>query len=173
LTANIQSDNAGTIQQESKMKLSDIIVTDAIIPELKATTRDEAIDELVNAMADSGAIAKAKVKTVIETIKAREAQATTGIGKGISLPHAKLKGIKKPTGTIGRSAEGIDFSSLDGKPVYSVILLLSSPESPDEHLQAMEAIFKHVQRDIFRKFLRQSETQEAIIDLIHEADELG
>jgi len=155
------------------MKLSDIIVTDAIIPELKASTRDEAIEELVNSLADSGAMAKEKVDTVIEAVKAREAQATTGIGKGVALPHAKLKGVKNPTGTIGRSSGGIDFSSLDSKPVYSVILLLSSPDSPDEHLQAMEAIFKHVQRDIFRKFLRQSDTQEAIIDLIHEADELG
>ena len=155
------------------MKLSDIIVTDAIIPELKAATRDEAIEELVTAMAESGAIAKGKIETVIEAIKAREAQATTGIGKGISLPHAKLKGIKNPIATIGRSSGGIDFASLDSKLVYSVILLLSSPDSPDEHLQAMEAIFKHVQRDIFRKFLRQSETKEAIIDLIHEADELG
>jgi PTS system nitrogen regulatory IIA component len=169
----MQGDNAGMIQQESEMKLSDIIVTDAIIPELKATTRDEAIDELVAAMVESGALAKGKSATVIEAIKAREAQATTGIGKGISLPHAKLKGMKKPTATIGRSVEGIDFSSLDGKPVYSVILLISSPDSPDEHLQAMEAIFKHVQRDIFRKFLRQSETKEAVIDLIHEADEMG
>ena len=154
------------------MKLSDIIVTDAIIPNLQATTRDEAIDELVAALAEAGAIAKGKVSDVIEAIKAREAQATTGIGKGVSLPHAKLKGMKKPMATIGRSSSGIDFASLDSKPVYTVILLLSSPDSPDEHLQAMEAIFKHVQRDIFRKFLRQSETKEAIIDLIHEADEL-
>jgi PTS system nitrogen regulatory IIA component len=154
------------------MKLSDIIVTDAIIPDLKATTRDEAIDELVAALGEAGAIAKGKINAVIEAIKAREAQATTGIGKGVSLPHAKLQGIKKPIATIGRSSSGIDFASLDSRPVYTVILLLSSPDDPDEHLQAMEAIFKHVQRDIFRKFLRQSETQEAIIDLIHEADEL-
>ena len=154
------------------MKLSDIIVTDAIIPNLKATTRDEAIDELVTALGEAGAIAKEKVNVVIEAIKAREAQATTGIGKGVSLPHAKLKGVKNPIGTIGRSDSGIDFASLDSRPVYTVILLLSSPDSPDEHLQAMEAIFNHVQRDIFRKFLRQSETKEAIIDLIHEADEL-
>jgi len=154
------------------MKLSDIIVSDAIIPDLKAANRDEAIEELVASLADAGAIAKSKVDEIISAIKAREAQATTGIGKGVSLPHAKLDIIKKPTGTIGRSSEGIDFASLDSKPVYSVILLLSSPENPDEHLQAMEAIFKHVQRDVFRKFLRQSETQEAIIDLIHEADEM-
>lgn len=155
------------------MKLSDIMVFDAIVPELEATTRDESIAELVEAMAATGAIPKTKVKEIIEVVLKREAQATTGIGKGVALPHAKLKGIKKPIGTIGRSSAGIDFAALDSRSVYSVILLLSSPDNPDEHLQAMETIFKHVQRDIFRKFLRQSETKETIVDLIKEADELA
>jgi mannitol/fructose-specific phosphotransferase system IIA component (Ntr-type) len=155
------------------MKLSDIMVSDAIVPALKNHTRDDVIGELVEAMAEAGAISKQKVKEIIKAILAREAQATTGIGKGVALPHAKLKGIKKPIATIGCSSEGIDFASLDSKPVYSVILLLSSPDNPDEHLQAMETIFKHVQRDIFRKFLRQSETREAVVELIHEADEIG
>ena len=155
------------------MKLSDIIVADAIVPELKAKTRDDAITELVESLASVGAIPKKSVKDIIKAVMTRESQATTGIGKGVSLPHAKLKGIKKPVGTIGRSSEGIDFAALDSKPVYSVILLLSSQDNPDEHLQAMETIFKHVQRDIFRKFLRQSETREAVVDLIQEADEMG
>ena len=155
------------------MKLSDIMVFDAIVPELKATTREEAIAELVEQLAAAGAISRKSTPEVIKVVLQREAQATTGIGKGVALPHAKLKGIKHPVGTIGRSSPGIDVASLDSKPVYSVILLLSSPDNPDEHLQAMEAIFKHVQRDIFRKFLRQSETKEAIVDLIQEADELS
>jgi mannitol/fructose-specific phosphotransferase system IIA component (Ntr-type) len=154
------------------MRLSDIIVSDAIVPELQAKTREEAVSELVKALAAAGAIPKKSVEDVAKAVMAREAQATTGIGKGVALPHAKLKGIKKPLGAIGRSSEGIEFASLDAKPVFSVILLLSSPDNPDEHLQAMETIFKHVQRDIFRKFLRQSQTKQAIVDLIHEADEL-
>ncbi len=153
------------------MNLSDIMVLDAIVPELKATDRDGAIGELIEALASAGAVPKKNTGEIAKAVLGREAQATTGIGKGVSLPHAKLKGIKKPIGTIGRSSAGIDFSALDSKPVYSVILLLSSPDNPDEHLQAMETIFKHVQRDIFRKFLRQSETKEAIIELINEADE--
>jgi len=155
------------------MKLSDIIVADAIVPKLASRARDEAITELVEALAEAGAISRAKVKDITKAILAREAQATTGIGKGVALPHVKLEGIKKPIGTIGCSGEGIDFNSLDSKPVYSVILLLSNPKNPDEHLQAMETIFKHVQRDIFRKFLRQSETSQAVIELIREADEIG
>jgi mannitol/fructose-specific phosphotransferase system IIA component (Ntr-type) len=155
------------------MKLSDIIVTDAIIAELDAATRDEAIEQLVSALAGAGAISKRSVKEAVAAVLSRENQATTGIGKGISLPHAKIKSIRKVVGAIGRSTKGIEFSALDSKPVYIVILLLSNPDKPDEHLQAMETIFKHVQRDIFRKFLRQCETAGSITELIEEADELA
>jgi len=155
------------------MKLSDIMVCEAFVPELQARTRDEAIKELVQSLASAGAISTKSLPEITKAVLAREEQATTGIGKGVALPHAKLKGIKKPIGTIGCSAEGIDFAALDSRSVYSVILLLSSPDNPDEHLQAMETIFKHVQRDIFRKFHRQSRTQQAIVELIEEADELG
>ena len=155
------------------MKLSDIIIGEAVVPQLKAKARDEVIGELVTALADAGAITKQKIPDVTKAILKREAQATTGIGKGIALPHVKMKGIHKPVATVGCSAEGIDFASLDGKPVYSVILLLSNPDDPDEHLRAMETIFKHVQRDMFRKFLRQSETRDAVMDIIQEADEMG
>ncbi len=155
------------------MKLSDIVVTDAVIPDLQAATREEAIEQLITALAEAGALPKKNIKEAIAAVMAREKQATTGIGKGIALPHAKIKSIKKVIGAIGRSGRGIDFNALDSKPVYVVLLLLSNPDNPDEHLQAMETIFKHVQRDIFRKFLRQSETTEAIADLIQEADELA
>lgn len=155
------------------MRLADIMVDQAIVPQLKATTRDGAIKELVEALAAAGAVAKKNVDEIVKAVINREMQATTGIGKGVALPHRKIDCVKKPVGTIGRSSDGIDFGALDSKPVYSVILLLSNPDDPDEHLRAMETIFKHVQRDIFRKFLRQSETSEAIIELIAEADELG
>jgi mannitol/fructose-specific phosphotransferase system IIA component (Ntr-type) len=155
------------------MKLADIVVTDALRAQLQATTRDDAILELVEALAQAGAVAKKDIGTIVKAVLARESQATTGMGKGIALPHAKLKGLSSPIATIGVAAEGLDFSSLDSQPVYSVILLLSSPDDPDEHLQAMETIFRHVQRDMFRKFLRQAETNQAIVDLIHEADEMG
>ena len=155
------------------MRLSDIIVTDATIAELEGETRDAAIEELIQALANAGAITKRSVKDALAAVLEREDQATTGIGKGISLPHAKIKNIKQVVGAIGRSTKGIDFNALDSKPVYVVILLLSNPRDPDEHLQAMETIFKHVQRDIFRRFLRQSETPEAIAELIQEADELA
>ena len=155
------------------MKLSQIVVSDAVRGQLKAQTREEAIEELVGALAEAGAVTKKKVPEIIQAVLKRESQATTGIGKGVALPHAKLAGIKKPLAAIGNCSEGLDFNSLDAKPVYSVILLLSSPDHPDEHLEAMETIFRHIQRDIFRKFLRQAQNAEDILELLKEADAEG
>lgn len=155
------------------MKLADIIVPDAIRAELTATTRDDAILELATALAEAGAITKKSVAEIAKATIAREDQATTGIGKGIALPHIRIEGIKKPMATIGCSATGLDFNSLDGKDVHAVIFMVSSTGNPDEHLQAMEALFRHVQRDMFRKFLLQAKTNEAVLELIEEADEQG
>ena len=155
------------------MKFMDIAVAEALVSNLQATNKNDAVEELANALVEAGAIDASDKDGVVQAVLTREAQATTGIGKGVALPHAKVKSIKRPLCAIGCSKDGIDFAALDAKPVYSVILLLSNPDNPDEHLQAMETIFKHVQRDVFRKFLRQSDTREAMVDLIREADELG
>jgi mannitol/fructose-specific phosphotransferase system IIA component (Ntr-type) len=80
--------------------------------------------------------------------------------------------VKSMVGTIGRSSRGVDFAALDRAPVYTVVLLLSPSDDPDRHLEAMENVFRHLQRDNFRRFLRQSETVEQIVELIEEADEM-
>ena len=154
------------------MKLSDIIVPDAIIPSLASTTRDEAIAELVGAMAEAGAVPGDRVQDFTDAIVAREAQASTGIGNGIAFPHARVKGIKKPVVAIGCRAEGIEFSSIDAKPVDVVVLLLSNPEDPGEHLEAMEGVFKHVQRQAFRTEIRACQTRDEIAAVVQKADEL-
>jgi mannitol/fructose-specific phosphotransferase system IIA component (Ntr-type) len=112
--------------------------------------------------------AEAIAKAVIQ----RENQGSTGFGKGVAVPHVKHPAIKNICATIGRSSSGVDFAALDRSPVYIVVLLLSPPDNPDQHLASMENIFRHLQRDNFRRFLRQASTKEEIEDLIKEADEL-
>ncbi|UCC23461.1 MAG: PTS sugar transporter subunit IIA [Planctomycetota bacterium] len=153
------------------MKLSDFICFKAIIPELKAKERDGAIAELVTALDRAGRLGKNNSKEITKAVIKREKEASTGMGKGVALPHVKHKAVKDVIAAVGRSSVGIDFSSLDKQPVYSVILLISPVDNPDRHLQAMERIFKHLQRDRFRKFLRQSSTAEEIEDLLKEVDE--
>jgi PTS system nitrogen regulatory IIA component len=152
------------------VKLREFIVTEAITPDLKATDRDGAIRELVGALSAAGALPADAVEEVIAALIKREQNGSTGFGKGVAVPHVKHARIKQMAGTVGRSAGGIDFAALDHQPVYSIFLLLSPDNAPQQHLQAMNIVFSNLQRDTFRRFLRQANTREAIIDLLDEAD---
>jgi PTS system nitrogen regulatory IIA component len=152
------------------MKLREFIVTDAIVPEIIATDRDGAIRELVTSLADHGALAADAVNEVVAALIKREQNGSTGFGKGVAVPHVKHAKVKKMAGTIGRSGSGIDFSALDHQPVYSIVLLLSPENQPQHHLQAMNIVFSNLQKDMFRRFLRQSDSVETIVELLDEAD---
>ncbi len=153
------------------MKFSDFVCFDAIIPELQAEDRDGAIEELVRALDKCGKFGKSKCEDIIKAVIKRENEASTGMGKGVAVPHVKHPDISEAVAAVGQSDAGIDFSSLDKQPVYSIILLISPTDDPDKHLQAMEGIFKHLQHEKFRKFLRHSQSAEDIKELFKEADE--
>jgi len=153
------------------MKFADFVCFEAIILELKASDRDGAIAELVSVLDKAGRLGKGNCAEIIKAVIEREKEASTGMGKGIAVPHVKHQAVKDVVAAIGQSSAGIDFSALDKQPVYSVMLLVSPVDDPDRHLQAMENIFKHLQKDRFRRFLRQSQTVEQIKDLLAEADE--
>ncbi|HEY3241776.1 MAG TPA: PTS sugar transporter subunit IIA [Phycisphaerae bacterium] len=155
------------------MRLADFIVIPSVIPELKATDRNGVIRELVQTLADHSALPQEAVETVARSAITRENQGSTGFGKGVAVPHVKHASIPKMVATIGRSSAGVDFAALDRAPVYTVVLLLSPASDPDGHLGAMERIFRHLQRDNFRRFLRQADTREMIQELILEADEMA
>ena len=153
------------------MRLSDIVCNAAVVPEMEASERDEVIVELVTALAKAGKIDQDKCRTIANAVIKREKDASTGIGKGVAVPHVKHKDIKDVVVAIGGKSDGIDFSSLDKQPVYSVILLLSPAADPDKHLQAMENIFKNLQKEDFRSFLRQARTEQAVIEAVKFGEE--
>ena len=153
------------------MKFADFVCFEAVIPQLKATDRDGAITELVSALVRAGRFKDKKRREIIKAMIKREQEASTGMGKGVAVPHVKHEAAKDVVAAVGLSSGGIDFTSLDNQLVYSVILLISPVDNPDRHLQAMESIFKHLQHERFRSFLRQSQTAEQIADLLREADE--
>jgi mannitol/fructose-specific phosphotransferase system IIA component (Ntr-type) len=153
------------------MKLREFIIPEAIIANLKASDRDGAIRELVSSLAERGALPTTAVDEVVTALVKREQNGSTGFGKGVAVPHVKHPKVKQMAGTIGRSEAGIDFAALDHQPVYSIVLLLSPENQPKQHLDAMNIVFSNLQKDMFRKFLRQSATREAIVDLLDEADQ--
>ncbi len=153
------------------MKLSDFIVSKAIVSELQADNRNDVIRELVSSLASAGAIDTDAVDDVVAALIKREENGSTGFGKGVAVPHVKHARVRKMVGTVGCSVRGIDFAALDHQPVYSVVLLLSPENQPQQHLQAMNIVFSNLQKDTFRRFLRQSGSREAIVDLLDEADQ--
>ncbi|MDH4202976.1 MAG: PTS sugar transporter subunit IIA [Phycisphaerae bacterium] len=153
------------------MKLADIVCFKAIVAQLNSNKRDDVISELVKSLVDRQKMKGVDAKNLAKAVVKRENEASTGIGKGVAVPHVKHESVTEPVAVVGCSQQGIDFASLDKQPVYSVVLLLSPTANPDKHLQAMETIFKNLQKDDFRRFLRQAQTAEAIIEAIKDADE--
>jgi mannitol/fructose-specific phosphotransferase system IIA component (Ntr-type) len=153
------------------MKFADFICFKATVAQLQASSRDDVIRELVLSLEKAGKLGKGISKDIAKAIIKRENEASTGMGKGVSIPHVKHKSVKEVIGVVGLSGAGIDFLALDKQPVHSVILLISPEDDPDKHLITMEHIFKNLQREIFRKFLRQCSGAEQVKDLLIEADE--
>jgi mannitol/fructose-specific phosphotransferase system IIA component (Ntr-type) len=153
------------------MKFTDFICFEGTIPELQASDRNRVIEELVSSLEKHGKLGKGNKKNITRAIIKRENEASTGMGKGVAVPHVKDKAVKEVVAVIGLSNIGIDFFALDKSPVYSIILLVSPVNEPDKHLQAMENIFMHLQQEKFRKFLKQCSKSEQVKDLLIEADE--
>ena len=153
------------------MRFDEFVCFEATIPELQAADRDGAITELIAALIKAGKIPSDSAKDVAKAVIKRENEASTGMGKGVAVPHVKHAAVKNVLAAVGQSSNGIDFASLDEQPVYSVILLISPVNNPDKHLQAMENVFRHLQKEKFRKFLRQCRAPAELEDLLKEADE--
>jgi PTS system nitrogen regulatory IIA component len=152
------------------MKLLDIVVEEAVLPDLKARERDEAINEIVDALVVNGSVTPDLRDEFIKSIVKREKRGSTGFGHGVAVPHVKHTAIDRMVVAIGISQEGVDFNALDKQPVHSIFLLLSPEDKPEDHLDAMEAIFGNLSRETFRRFLRQATTSEEVLTLLSEAD---
>ena len=152
------------------MKLLEIVVKNGILPSLTAVERNKAIDEIMDALVEAGAVKAELRDEFVKSIIKREKRGSTGFGHGVAVPHVKHPAIDKLTVAIGISQQGVEFNSLDQQPVYSIFLLLSPEDKPEDHLDAMEVIFGNLSQETFRRFLRQATTVEEILTLLEEAD---
>lgn len=152
------------------MMLSEIVAPGAVITGLASQQRDDVVAELIDALAAAGAVPRGLRDVMVASVLERERRGSTGFGKGVAVPHVKHADARAVRLAIGLSQAGVDFNALDKQPVYSVFLLVSPADRPEDHLKAMEVIFKHLSVDTFRRFLRQAATPDAVIDLLREAD---
>ena len=152
------------------MKFCDFVSTDAIQAEMASAEKEGAIRELVGNLVSAGQINADDADGIVSAIMKREELGSTGIGRGIAVPHTKRPCVDKLVGTVGVSQSGVEFQSLDGEPVQLFFLLVSPPDRPGDHLRALENISRQLRDDMFCKFLKQSKTKQDIQTLLEEAD---
>jgi mannitol/fructose-specific phosphotransferase system IIA component (Ntr-type) len=155
------------------MKFSDFVTLDAIRSHVGATTKEGVIREMVQALVDAGRIAVDEMEGIIKAIMKREDLGSTGIGRGVAVPHTKHPSVNRLVGTVAVSPEGINFDSLDGEPVHLFFLLVSPPDRPGDHLRALENISRQLRDDGFCRLLKGAKTPEDIQHLLEEADSHG
>ncbi len=148
------------------MRMSHFVVKDAIIPALTATTRDEVIRELVQSLHAAGQFLNTDLDDIVRAVLRREQLGSTGIGRGIAIPHTRHAAVNQLIGTIGLSAAGIPFESIDGEPVHIAVLLISPQDKPGDHLRALENVVQTMRDDDFVQALRACKTQDEVWALI-------
>jgi len=152
------------------MKFQDFVNAGAIKAELKADDKESAIRELVVTLVEAGQLAEGEQESVLKAIMKREELGSTGIGRGIAVPHTKHPSVEQLVGTVGISSDGIDFDSLDGEKVQLFFLLISPPDRPGDHLRALENISRQLRDETFCRFLKQAKNVRDIQQLLEEAD---
>jgi PTS system nitrogen regulatory IIA component len=153
------------------MRIADFVVRDAIIPDLQATTKEGVIREMVQSLRNSGNLKAGDPDDVVKAILKRELLGSTGIGRGVAIPHTKHPMVDRLVGTVALSKAGVSFESLDGEPVYVFVLLVSPQDRPGDHLRALENVSRSLRDDGFVRALRQATTREGVWDLIQDADQ--
>ncbi|HZZ28683.1 MAG TPA: PTS sugar transporter subunit IIA [Pirellulales bacterium] len=152
------------------MKFGDFIDPESIRAKLVAENKEQVIREMTQALLEAGKIAPGEHEGIVKAILKREELGSTGIGRGVAVPHTKHGSVNRLVGTVAVSPEGVDFDSLDGEKVQLFFLLISPPDRPGDHLRALENISRQLRNDTFCRFLKQAKSAEDIKQLLEEAD---
>ncbi|MEO6034281.1 MAG: PTS sugar transporter subunit IIA [Verrucomicrobiota bacterium] len=148
------------------MNLADILTHEQIVPDLQASNRWEAIDELINNLVTTGKIKPEHREAVAAVVKKRETSMSTGIGFGIGIPHASTDLIYEVVGAFGRSKKGMNFDALDNQPVNLVMLFLVPQGQFQKHLHTLANIAKLLHNKEFRQALETAPDADAIIQIV-------
>ena len=125
---------------------------------------------MATALLESGKITEDQRESIVEAILKREELGSTGIGRGVAVPHTKHPSVTELVGTVAVSEQGIDFDSLDGEKVHLLFMLVSPPDRPGDHLRALENISRQLRDETFCRFLKQSQAPADVWQLLEEAD---
>ena len=152
------------------MRLIEILREDLIKIGLEAQDKWEAIEEMVNLLVSTHEIRMRDKREVFTAVVEREKTMSTGLGHGIAIPHGASTSVDQFVGAMGISRNGIEFQAIDGKPVYLILMLVVPENVFAKHIKTLAGIARLLNNDDFRQQLMNSETAEAVIDLIQQEE---
>jgi nitrogen PTS system EIIA component len=154
------------------MNMKDVLKESCVITDLKGMTKREILSELAGSIKKAGLIPSAD--EAVNVVLEREKLGSTGIGDGVAIPHGKLKTINALLCAFGRSRQGVNFDSVDGKPVHIFFLLLTPEESVGLHIQMLSRISRVLRDSEFRKHLIEApEDNDLYSDIISQDEKFG
>ncbi len=148
------------------MALVDLITEDVVKVPLAADNKPALLREMVQVLKDAGKIDD--FDTVLQAIQDREDKQSTGLEKGIAVPHGKTSAVKSLVIAVGVSNEGIDFNSLDKEPSKLFFMLIAPPDQPGPHVQALAEIAKLAKSPAFLNILIKADSAKAVVSLLRD-----
>ena len=153
------------------MKITEFLDENAISCELKGTTKDGVIREVVALLVRAGSIKEKDAGKLVQILLDREALGSTGIGQGVAIPHGKSDCVSQLVGAVGLSKSGVDFDSLDGEPTHIFFLLVAPQDSAGPHLKALARISRLLKDKHFRDSLKNSKDPKTLMKALRDEDQ--
>lgn len=141
---------------------------ETVLTDLESEAKPDVVREMVQCAVRGGRLPKTRMQQAVDAILAREERGSTGLGKSIAIPHAKIPGLRKHAGVIARSLDGLDFRAVDGEPVYVLVMLISPENRSQEHLDSLKWVSGLARDPDFCSFIRQAGTSEEIFEVLQE-----
>ncbi len=150
------------------MRIDDFLAEDMVVAALEGRKKDDVIEELAEVV--SRHHPEIDHWRLVGALQDRERLNSTALGEGVAIPHGRLPGVKRVVAAFGRSPQGVDFNSLDGKPTHLFFLLVAPEDSAGAHLKALARISRLLKDDAFRARLMQAEDGASLYRVIREED---
>jgi mannitol/fructose-specific phosphotransferase system IIA component (Ntr-type) len=150
------------------ISLRQLVVPDSVILELNESEHKQVVLEMVGHLCEIGKVSSGDCYAIGNAVLERESQVSTGLGSGVAIPHARVKGLKKALVVFARSREGVDFDCPDNAPCHLIVLLLVPANKPAQHLQILAELARVFDQSDRRRLLEQAETSEEICRIFAE-----
>jgi PTS system fructose-specific IIA component/PTS system nitrogen regulatory IIA component len=152
------------------MDISKFLTRDHVITDQPPGDSRIVLKNLVAQLVELGDIQERSVKTVLDGVLERERDGSTGIARGIAIPHTKTRVVQSPVILFARMSEPIPFDATDGAPVHSLFLVVSPPTDADDHMSILRWVAKLARSDYYATILRNTSDPQSLYELFQEID---